>query len=279
MEFSGTECVITGAASGIGRSLAMALAAHNANVHISDRNVGGVNAVAAEINALSGGQAFATELDVTDASAFAGYLSGIAQNRGHINLMINNAGIAIAGDARDLDIDHWRRVLEVNLMGVINGATAAYKLMARQGHGHIVNISSLSGLIPFPTNIPYGTSKFAVVGFSAGLRTEGEALGVRVSAVCPGFIESNIYSASESINTQTKLDGDDIPFKKVPAAEAAQKILRGIQKNQAMIVFPGYAKVFWWLYRLHPALLAGMGRRFINDFRKIRHPDNPGGNS
>jgi len=159
-------------------------------------------------------------------------------------------------------------------MGVLYGAVAAYKIMARQDFGHIVNISSLSGLIPFPTNIPYSTTKYAIVGLSVGLRTEGEALGVKVSAVCPGFVESNIYTASEAVNVSKEDLMEIFPFRKVPVHDAAKKILRGIERNDAIIVFPGYAKFIWLLHRLSARLIARTNRKFIMDFRKLRTRDN-----
>lgn len=270
MRFQDQVCVITGAGSGIGRGLAVALGAEGAIVEVSDRNGETAAETAALVNRNGPGTARATTLDVTNAEAVSIYINDVASERGKLDLVINNAGIAIAGDARDLELDHWRRVIDVNLMGVIYGADAAYKIMAKQGFGHIVNISSLSGLIPFPTNIPYGTTKHAVVGLSLGLRAEGEDLGVKVSAVCPGFIESNIYSASEAVNVTAEALDQDLPFKKVPTDVAARNILKGIEKNTAIIVFPGYARTIWRLFRLSASLVEKTGRQFIRDFRKMR---------
>ena len=267
-------CVITGAGSGIGRALARALGKKGATVVVSDINEQSAGETAQMVNNDGIGKAIASQLDVTQADAVRDLLRSTAQEYGQLDLVVNNAGIAVASDARDLTLDHWRRVIDVNLMGVIYGADAAYKIMAEQGHGHIVNISSLSGLIPFPTNIPYGTTKHAVVGLSLGMRAEGEALGVRVSAVCPGFIESNIYSASEAINVPGEALSENLPFKKVPADVAAERILAGVAANKDIIVFPGYAKFIWWLFRISRRLVAGPGREMIRDFRKLRQaPD------
>jgi NAD(P)-dependent dehydrogenase (short-subunit alcohol dehydrogenase family) len=273
MSFTDKVCLITGAGSGIGRGIAQALGREGAVLALSDINLAAAEQTAESVNAAGPGRASAVALDVTDQAAVAGHVRAVAEANGRLDFIFNNAGIAIAGDARDLEIEHWRRVIDVNLMGVLYGADAAYKIMARQGFGHIVNIASLSGLIPFPSNIPYGTTKFAVVGLSMGLRAEGEALGVKVSAVCPGFIASNIYTASEAINTR----GDDLsanlPFKIVPTAVAAQKILRGVERNVDVIVFPAYAKIFWWLYRLNARFTNSAGRQMIRDFRKLRLTD------
>jgi NAD(P)-dependent dehydrogenase (short-subunit alcohol dehydrogenase family) len=269
MKYDGKVAIITGAASGIGRALAGALCRRGATVVLSDIDGTGVDAVAREL-ATGAARPEAVTVDVTDAAAVSALVENAVAAHGRLDLMFNNAGIAVTGDARDLTLEHWRRVIDVNLMGVVYGSDAAYKVMAAQGHGHIVNIASLAGLIPFPTNAPYSTTKHAVVGLSLSLRAEGAALGVGVTAVCPGFIDSNIYTASEAVNVpQDKLLAQ-IPFKKVPADEAARKILDGVARNKPIIVFPGYARVLWWLYRLSPRIVAPLGRRTIQDLRKIR---------
>ena len=269
MKFLDQVCIVTGAGSGIGRALSLALAEEGAIVCASDINLETITETE-RLLAQKTSKASGQQLDVTDEGLVSSYVQSIAEKYGRIDLIINNAGIAVAGEMRDLDIEHWRRVMDVNLMGVIYGTHAAYKIMVSQGSGHIVNISSLSGLLPFPTNIPYGTSKHAVVGLSTGLRAEGEKLGVKVSVVCPGFIDSNIYSASEVINASKEALTNDVPWSKVPTDVAASKILRGIEKNHEFIVFPGYAKNLWRLYRVGSFLLRSLGRRMIADFRKIR---------
>jgi short-subunit dehydrogenase len=260
MQFTGQVCVVTGAASGIGRALALELARRGAQVVVSDIDLAGAQGVVEAIERMRPGAGSAHALDVTDADAVAALVAQV----------VETAGIAVGGDARDLTVAHWRKVVEVNLMGVIHGADAAFKAMAAQGHGHLVNISSLSGLIPFPTNAPYGATKHAVVGLSHALRIEGEDLGVKVSVVCPGFIDTNIFAASEVLNADRERLMAANPFKKVSADEAAQRILEGVEKNRAVIIFPLYAHLMWALFRLTPALLTPFGRRMIRDFRKLR---------
>lgn len=270
MSHAGKVAVITGAGSGIGRALALALAGEGATVVASDIDAGAAAAVAETINAAGVGKAEAHGVDVTDAAAVRALVESAASTHGQLDLMFNNAGIAVSGDARDLEVAHWRKVIEVNLMGVVHGADAAYKVMAAQGSGHIVNIASLAGLVPFPSNCPYSATKHAVVGLSMSLRLEGEDLGVRVSAVCPGFVESNIYTASEAVNLPGEELAKSVPFRKVPAEEAARRILRGVDRNRAIIVFPGYARLAWWLYRLNAALSMPAGRQMIRDLRRLR---------
>lgn len=268
-DFQGRIAVITGAGSGVGAALARELGRRGAHVICADLAADNARAVAAEITS-SGGRATAMQIDVTDAAQVAGLIETTAATHGRIDLMFNNAGISVAGDARDLTLEHWRRVLDVNLMGVVYGTDAAYKQMAKQGDGHIVNIASLAGLIPFPTNAPYATSKHAVVGLSLSMRAEGEDLGVKVSAVCPGFIQTNIFEATPFIKVDREGAMRNMPFTPMASAKAADAILRGIRRNQAVIVFPGYARLIWGLHRMRASWLNPFHRKAIRDLRRFR---------
>ena len=170
----------------------------------------------------------------------------------------------------NISLDQWQKVLDVNFNGVLYGTHAAYNLMATQGYGQIVNIASVAGLVEYPTNAPYATSKFAIVGMSKTLRIEGEKLGVKVNAVCPGYILTEIFESSVMLNVdQTRLM-DSIPFKMMKVEDAAQRILKGMRKNEAVMVFPGSAKILVLLNKYLPALARMIGRKMINELRKLR---------
>lgn len=267
--FNGQLAIITGGGSGIGAALAAALSARGARVIVCDIDAARAQALVGRGDAIEG-----VRVDVTDAAAVSAFVDDIATRHGRIDLFFNNAGISVTGDARDLALQHWRRVIEVNLMGVVHGTHAAYRIMTRQGSGHIVNIASLAGLIPFPTNAPYATSKHAVVGLSVSLREEGAALGVKVSAVCPGFIESNIFRDTPFINVPREEILKGVPFKPMDTDLAATRILHGVARNQAIISFPGYARFIWRLYRLWPGLIALLNRRLVRDLRRVRGQEN-----
>ncbi|MFD0853232.1 SDR family oxidoreductase, partial [Actinomadura adrarensis] len=161
--------VVTGGASGIGRAIATSLVARGDTVVVTDINAEGARKVAGRLNTLGRGSATAEGLDVTDADAVVKAYQQVKDQYGSLDLVFNNAGIAIGGLAEELTLDHWKRAVDINLMGVVHGIQAAYPIMLEQGSGHLVNTASLAGLVPMPVGIPYTATKHAVVGLSLGL--------------------------------------------------------------------------------------------------------------
>ena len=261
--------IVTGGASGIGRGICELLGRQGANVTVADVNKAGADGVAAGI-VKTGGDAKAVQLDVTDAGAVEKLIEETASEHGRLDYLFNNAGISVGGEVRDLKPEHWKRVIDVNLMGVINGTLPAYSLMVKQGFGHIVNTASLAGLIPGPMNTPYGTTKHAVVGLSTSLRAEGTDLGVKVSAVCPGFIQTGIWESSPAMNVDKEKALATIPLKMMDATKAAEKLLEGVERNRAIITLPFHARFMWWLNRIHPSLLKPFCTLSVKNFRKFR---------
>jgi len=262
--------IVTGGASGMGRAVCEELSRRGSTVVVADINGEGAGQVASSINQ-TGGRARAAQVDVTREEEVRKLIDETASEHGRLDYMFNNAGICVVGEERDVSLDHWRSVLDVNLFGVIYGTTAAYSLMVKQGFGHIVNTASLAGLVPATQEISYTASKYAVVGISNALRVEGADLGVRVSVVCPGFVQTGIFDAIVAVNVDKEKLLASVPFKNMEATKAAQEILRGVARNRAIIVFPSHARIMWWLYRLHPSLLIPVGRKMIRDFRACRY--------
>ena len=183
---SGKVAVVTGAGSGIGRSLALLLGRRGAHVHVTDVDAAAAEAVAAQAR----GTAHA--LDVTDAAAVA----ALAERVGDVDLLFNNAGVGHAGDAALTPLEDWRRVVEVNLMGVVHGVHAFLpRMLERPEGGHIVNTASMAGLVAIPGMAPYTATKFAVVGLSESLDLEVRPR-VRVHVLCPGVIDTGIVRTS-----------------------------------------------------------------------------------
>ncbi len=268
-KFKGKSCIVTGAASGIGRSLMEALADRGAHVVATDVNTDLLQKSVAAVKP-GGGEVRARELDVTDYDAFKALVEEVVAQSGRLDYIFNNAGIAFVGEVRDQNIDQWRKVLDVNLNGVVHGSLLAYWQMVRQGSGHIVNISSVEGLIPFPATVAYVTSKFGVMGLSEGLWVEGKDLGVNVSVVCPGFIKTPIFETSP----MTRFDRQKF-LKALSVWErfgitpdrCARLILEGVARNQAIIPVTPLAYIMWWLGRLSPTLLMNFARRDFSRWR------------
>ena len=251
--FSGRTAIVTGGASGIGRALVEGLVARGARVVIADVNEALARETAA---ALGDGKAEARCVDVTDADAVRHLVEETARAHGRLDYLFNNAGIAIFGDAGALTLEDWDRTIDVNLRGVVHGIAAAYPLMVRQGRGHIVNTASAAGLLPTPAATAYAATKHAVVGLSVTLRTEGARFGVRVSVICPGFIQTPIIQTAK---VHTDLPRDELmrqfPFRLYEPAYCARKALRGVERNRGIIPVTPEAHVMWRLYRFAPGLV------------------------
>ena len=255
IDMSGQVSIVTGGGSGIGAALVRAMAARGATIVIADIDEAAAKSVAADLTGVT-----TVTLDVRDAEAVADMVSQVAAEHGHLDYIFNNAGIAVGGLVEEMTLDHWNRVIDINLRGVVHGVHAAYPIMLRQRSGHIVNTASLAGLVPGPGLTPYDAVKHAVVGLSLSLRAEAAGRGVRVSAICPGFVDTPLLGRVNPDLPQTSagLDAEQLAKrlgKLYQAEPLAQDVLRGLARNDALIVAPGSARVAWRLARYAPGLL------------------------
>ena len=269
--FKDKIAIVTGGASGIGAALARELAARGAVVQLADVQMDAALGVAAKITA-TGGKAAAHYLDVSDSEAVARFVARTAAEKGRLDYMFNNAGIAVLGEFRDLPAADWKRTLDINVSGVFAGTAAAYALMIRQGAGHIVNTASLAGLVPSPGFAAYCASKHAVVGLSTSLRLEATEYGVKVSVVCPGFIHTPIFDSKavgmrEDIAAKAKARALKLAM---APEECARQVLEGVAKNRAIIAVTGHAKAMWALQRYFPGLLIALNRRSVRRLHQAR---------
>ncbi|MFN7952762.1 MAG: SDR family NAD(P)-dependent oxidoreductase [bacterium] len=257
--FRDRVAIVTGGASGIGRALAIQLAAAGARVVVADVDGRAAHAVAASIEG-AGSRAEAAVLDVSDASAVRALVEDVAARHGALDYLFNNAGILIAGPLEAMSAAQWSRIVGVNLLGVVHGVQAAYPLMLRQRRGHIVNTSSIAGLAPTPWTAAYAMTKHAIVGLSTSLWGEAADKGVRVSVVCPGFIDTAIFRTGTYLSGSAKSLFEAIGFKPTPADEAARIILRGVAANRAVIVVTRSARAMAFASRMAPGLARWVGR-------------------
>jgi NAD(P)-dependent dehydrogenase (short-subunit alcohol dehydrogenase family) len=252
--------IVTGAASGIGAALTRALTQQGtALVVLADVNASGARMIADEIAAGRAGRVEAAPLDVRDAAAFAALVARVVSEQGRVDLLFNNAGIGIGGDVEDLTQEHWDRVIDVNIRGVVNGVRAVYPHMLERGDGHIVNTASMAGLGPAPLLTPYAMTKHAVVGLSTSLRIEAADRGVRVSALCPGGIDTPLLDSSGPADlAQGSFDVRRflrrVLGKEQPAGDFAREALRGVAKNRGIVIAPARTRAAARVLRHAPRL-------------------------
>ncbi len=192
MELKGKVAVVTGGASGIGRGTALAFARAGADIVIGDVNEVRLEATAEEVSAL-GRRAIAVRCDVTsdvDVDALAQAALGAF---GHIDVVMNNAGVSLLGPPEQIPMEDWKWLFEVNLFGVIRGIRAFVPILLEQGDGWLINTSSIDGLYAHGyDNIPYIGTKYAVMGITEGLYLHLRPKGIGVSVLCPGLVSTNI---------------------------------------------------------------------------------------
>lgn len=264
--------MVTGGGSGIGRALCLAMARRGARVLVADIDLAAAQQVAAQC----GSTATSARLDVTNAADTQACIEQYAQQQGRLDFLFNNAGIGVGGESHEIPLAAWRRVIDVNVYGVLHGVLAAYPLMIKQGSGHIINTASLAGLGPAPLLTPYAVSKHAVVGMSTSLRIEAASKGVRVSVLCPAAIETPIldsenpkeYAIPWTPNLRrflTTLAGP--PY---AADKCAEETLDAIERNVPVIVLPQRARMAWRIGRLFPALVEKITRGAVAQERAER---------
>lgn len=252
--------MITGGASGIGLALAQLLAKRKFHVIVADVDEASLEQCQATFAPHESVEPM--RLDVTDADAVQASVAKIAAVHGGLDYLFNNAGVGGTLDLRHATMAHSRRIVDLNLMGVVHGVQAAYPLMIEQRSGHIVNTASISGLVPWPGQTLYNTTKYAVVGLSHTFRAEAARFGVKVSVICPGPVQSAIWSTPI---LGSRAETGIIPAHAISASEAAAIIWRGVQVNKATIIFPRQSRISALLYRLHPSFLA---KRFSRHLRR-----------
>jgi len=251
--FTGKVAVVTGAASGMGRSLALQLAAEGARLAISDVELRGLAETAARAREL-GATVHEQRLDVADRDAVLAYAAVVVTEYGAVHLVINNAGIALTGDVEDLAFSDVEQIMDVDFWGVVNGTMAFLPHLIASGDGALVNTSSLFGLVAMPGQSAYNAAKFAVRGFTEALRLEMLINGHPVTVTCvhPGGIKTNIVRNSTAVgrhDTSALSELFDQKLARTSSDKAAKVILRAARKGRARVLVGTDAKVLDLLAR------------------------------
>jgi NAD(P)-dependent dehydrogenase (short-subunit alcohol dehydrogenase family) len=263
--FTNRVAAVTGAGSGIGRALALELARRGAKLALSDIDEERAKDTAARASEL-GAEVIVDRLDTSDRAAWDAYAERVVEHFGVAHQIYNNAGIALGRSVLDSTMEDYDRVLGINLLGVINGTKAFLPHLIASGDGHVVNISSLNGIVAQPEMSHYVTAKFGVRGFTESLRMEMMVARhpVGVSVVHPGGIKTNIANAeAQSAKAEGKAHPDadkrtklyNEKLLKMPPEQAANIILNGVQKGKMRIIVGNDARFMDFLERLAPTLI------------------------
>ncbi len=258
------RAVVTGAGSGLGRALCLTLASRGGRVVVSDVNEAEARETVRRVG-LAGGEAWAVACDVTRAEQVDALAAECERHLGGVDLVVNNAGVAVAGQVGRLPLAEWKRVLDVNLWGVIHGCHSFVPLLRRQGSGHVLNIASAAGLLSAPFMAPYNVSKAAVVSLSESLFAEVQPAGIGVSVVCPLFFRTNIAATwhaepdaeGERLRALAARLVDRSP---VGPEEIARACLEGVERGDFYVVPMRAGRWLWRLKRLSPEGIAQGGR-------------------
>ena len=237
--FTGAQVAITGGASGIGFALGKALLAAGANVTLGDWNAKSLAEVTEQLSNY-GDRVTGMQLDVSDQQQVAKFVTEAAARGGRLDYLFNNAGVGGAKPTMDWTLADWQRIININMWGTIYGVMAAMPIMVAQGNGHIVNTASIWGLLPGIYEVPYSTSKHAIVGLSESLSYELAPKGVQVTVLCPAGVVTGIFAEGTA------------PADAISADEAAQEIMRGLASGEVIIPIGEPAVVAWGQHQTDP---------------------------
>ena len=258
--------VITGAGSGIGRELALMCARRGARLAVCDINDAAV-ADTAEMARNMGADVLASRVDVSEPEAMTEFAEVTFARFGHVDLVVNNAGVGLVGGFLDTSRKDWEWLVGINLMGVVHGCDAFLPAMIESGRGgHVVNVSSAAGLLANPQLSAYSATKFAVFGLSEALRMELKPHGIGVTAVCPGIINTGITQTSpirggDDIGDRRERLATTYAKRGYTAKRVANNILRAVDRNRAVAPIAAEAHVMYVLSRAVPPLARWLATR------------------
>ena len=275
--FAGRVAAITGAASGMGRALALELARHGCHLALSDIDDAGL-AETARMAACDGVTLTRTRVDTADRDAVYAWAGQVVNEHGRVNLLFNNAGVSLSAPLADVTQADFDWIMGINFWGVVWGTQAFLPHLTASGEGHIVNTSSLFGLMSAPLNGSYNASKFAVRGYTEALRMELEVSGSCVSATCvhPGGVRTEIARRGRMSDGVEAFTGQTVEAARAAfdqmlnvtsAHEAAQRILRGVMRNERRVLVGRDA---WWADKLVRVLGPAYQKLVVRAMRRAR---------
>jgi NAD(P)-dependent dehydrogenase (short-subunit alcohol dehydrogenase family) len=249
--------IITGGGSGLGRALAMELGGRGARILIADVNeAGGTETVRMLTDA--GVQAHFQACDVRDAAQVEALAEAADSTIGGVDLMVNNAGVAVTGKIGEVSLEDWRFIVDVNLLGVVHGCHTFAPRFVQQGRGAFLNVASAAGLLCPPDMGPYNVTKAAVVALSETLHAELGPKNVGVSVLCPTFFETNLMQTSRGPERHRSMATKMMKRSNVQASDVSRAALDALDDNRLYVVPMFDGRAMWGLKRLMPQTYAGL---------------------
>jgi len=264
-DLRGKTALVTGAASGIGKATALAVAKRGADLVVCDVDETGLAATAAAIEAL-GRNVFFRRVDVASRAQMQEFAAAVHERVPAVDLLINNAGVGLGASFRDTTLEDWDWIVSINLMGVVHGCHFFLPPMIARGQGgHVVNVSSAAGYVASEPLCAYATTKFAVLGLSEALAQELKRYGIGVTAVCPGIINTPITRTSRLRGPAATPEAraQMVAFyerRNYPPERVAENILKAVQRNRTIAPISPEAWVFYYLKRFSPGLIRAFNR-------------------
>lgn len=244
--------IVTGAASGIGAALSRQLAQRGWRVALVDVSEARLDDVSLSIEPHGGGH-HSYPCDVSREESVCRTFNRIIADLGGVDRVFNCAGLEINGEVLEVDAQRWQTGFDVDVAGTIRMSRLAFDFMRRRGAGHLVNVSSLAGLVPLPGMAYYSAAKHAVVAFSLALRIEARRHGVNVSVACPALVDTGLRANTAAYLGRTSVDAPRLRWPRpITPDRCAKAILRGVDRNAGVIPVPAYAGWLWRLYRWSP---------------------------
>ncbi len=261
--YRGKVAIITGAASGIGFALANTLAGYQCHVVMTD-----IDSIPALPHSSANSETWTRQLDVQNQEAVAELIREVTEHFQRLDLMFNNAGVAVGGPAFETELCEWHKTINTNVLGVINGSHCAYQYMLKQGFGHIINTSSVVGILPNVLAPAYTTSKVAVAAYSLQLQLEASAFGIKVHTLLPGAVDTPILVGGNHGRPPLGISKEKLQryWKRhhpISSGQFALSALDAIAKGKTWIILPSRWRYLPILGRYIPGLWLWHSKKLI----------------
>jgi short-subunit dehydrogenase len=258
----GKRALVSGVASGIGRAIALRLAGEGVNLFLVDIDETGMAATAAEARAI-GAQVDTRRCNLADPADISAAATEVLSRYNGVDILVNNAGITYYGKLDRMSAEHCNRILQINLLAHVQLTHELIPSLLERPEAHILNVCSILGIVGMPKVVAYCTAKFGLVGFSEALRREYGREGLGVTALCPGFVQTNLFTSAP---LEQDVEVHKTPPKSITITpeRVATAAVKAIYRNRGTVVIEPFARFLYLTKRLAPSLLDFMfhiGRR------------------